>query len=166
MKLRVLTLAALLILPLTAALGVVEARDQGGAIPLGKWVAELPRGSQKIGFKLTPHFYADGLFYKKSGPGWVVVLPPIGAVVRGRPRSAVPVTANATRFYYHEGFFYRRRGSANYQVVQAPSGAVVRTLPKRFRRTLINGRVHYWYAGVTYRPLSKSRQTSYVVLGI
>ncbi len=166
MKLRILVLIALVLLPAASLYAVGDATGRGDPIPLGRLVAELPRSAEKVTVRMTTHYYAGGLFLRKSGDMFLVVRPPTGAVVRSQPRSAVRVRAHGVRFYYHDGFFYRRRGSSKFEVVPGPAGAVVRSIPVNSRRRVVAKREAWWYAGVTYRPFQKSGRTLYRVMGL
>jgi hypothetical protein len=163
MKFIPIALIALVLLPASSGLA---ATGRGDPIPLGQRVERVPSGAEKLAVKLTTYWYAEGLFYRKSGGSYLVVRPPIGAFVRSQPRSAVRVLANGVRYHYHDGFFYRRRAPSKFEVVRAPTGAVVESLPKNARRRIIAGKVAWWYAGVNYRPFERGGRTYYRVMGI
>lgn len=65
------------------------------------------------------YYYYDGLYYKRFGTDYVIINPPIGAVVRDIPADYRPVIVNGVTYYVDNGIYYvyTRNG---YQVVPTP----------------------------------------------
>ena len=66
------------------------------------------------------YYYYDGLYYTKIGGDFVLVTPPIGAVVAAIPPEYRPIVINGITYYVDNGtyYIYTRYG---YQVVQQPA---------------------------------------------
>lgn len=65
------------------------------------------------------YYYYDGLYYNRAGGEFVLVAPPIGAVVAAIPPDYHPVMINGVTYYTDNGIYYvyTRYG---YQVVPQP----------------------------------------------
>ena len=65
------------------------------------------------------YYYYDGLYYNRMGGEYVIVAPPIGAVVAAIPPDYRPVVINGVTYYTDNGIYYvyTRYG---YQVVPQP----------------------------------------------
>ena len=67
----------------------------------------------------TRYYYDEGLYYYPSTHGYVLVAPPVGAIVPALPREYRPVVINGVVYYTDRGIFYvyTRHG---YQLVPPP----------------------------------------------
>lgn len=68
----------------------------------------------------TPYIYADGIFHRRSGAQFVVISPPVGAVVSYLPPGCNTVFFNGYNQYNCSGIIYRgfyREGTLNYRVI-------------------------------------------------
>jgi len=73
------------------------------------------------------YYYDDGYFYRKSPDGFIIIDPPVGAVVRQLPRGyKIIVTSGRSYFYYNDTYYLRTRGgylvtdNPVYQIVEPP----------------------------------------------
>ncbi|MFQ5428239.1 MAG: DUF6515 family protein [Thermodesulfobacteriota bacterium] len=85
----------------------------------GKLVVNLPPRNTRIVVRNRPYYYWGGTFYYKRPRGYVVVGPPIGAIV---PRLAIGFSTVwiGGIFYYYYGNVFYRRVPAGYVVVAPP----------------------------------------------
>jgi hypothetical protein len=100
----------------------------GGLRP-GTTVSYMPRGF--ISFSLGPssYYYCDGVYYSPAGQGrYIVVPPPVGAIVKTIPPDYSPMVLNGVTYYTdHDTFYvYTPQG---YQVVPAPQIVTNRYAP-------------------------------------
>ncbi len=65
------------------------------------------------------YYYCDGLYYSRFGGEYVVVAPPVGAVVRSIPSDFHPIVIRGVTYYEDNGTYYVYTRSG-YQVVPAP----------------------------------------------
>jgi hypothetical protein len=79
------------------------------------------------------YYYYDGLYYTPAGNRYVLMTPPIGAIVPAIPSDYRPVLINGTMYYTDSGIYYVYVGSG-YQVVPAPM-VPVRAEPVYIRQT-------------------------------
>jgi uncharacterized protein YcfJ len=70
------------------------------------------------------YYYYDGLYYTPAGNAYVLVTPPVGAIVTAIPIDYRPVNINGVIYYTDSGIFYVRT-RYGYQVVPPP---VVQTI--------------------------------------
>jgi|GEM_PF-1233342 len=73
------------------------------------------------------YYLCDGLFYHRHGYDYVVVVPPIGAVVPAIPDGFIPIVINGFTYYTSNGVYYRRTHDG-YLVVEQPQTVVVETV--------------------------------------
>ncbi|MBF0331838.1 MAG: glycine zipper 2TM domain-containing protein [Candidatus Omnitrophica bacterium] len=79
------------------------------------------------------YYYYDGLFYTPMGGSYVLITPPIGAIVPVIPREYRPVLINGSIYYTDNGIYYVYVGRG-YQVVPPPNAYVVQE-PVYMRQT-------------------------------
>lgn len=82
----------------------------------------LPRLSGKIyqlGVGGGVFFYSEGIYYRRAGREYIVVEPPLGAVVRTLPPYYQIVSVNGVGYYLVEGTYYINT-AGGFQVVSAP----------------------------------------------
>jgi hypothetical protein len=70
------------------------------------------------------YYYDDGVYYNYAGGSYVVVAPPIGAVVSTVPSDFQPTVINGVTYYTNNGTYYLSTPDG-YKVVSAP----VQTMP-------------------------------------
>jgi hypothetical protein len=85
----------------------------------GRATIVLPRTSVKIVFGGRPFYYDRGVFYRRRIFDYVVVLPPIGTVVREVPADCERVVINGVTYLNYDGIYYKS-GPAGYTVVSLP----------------------------------------------
>jgi len=66
------------------------------------------------------YYYDDGVYYSNVGGNYVVVSPPVGALVTTIPSDFRPVVINGMTYYTDNGVYYINTPSG-YQVVSAPN---------------------------------------------
>ncbi|WP_346238176.1 DUF6515 family protein [Niabella insulamsoli] len=94
-----------------------------------------------------------------------VVVPPVGARVRGLPPDAIRTEINGIVYYQHNGLFLRERQDAGFEVVEAPIGGRVNRLPVAAKLTKIEGRYYYQKDGIIYYKHSESDGGDYEIVG-
>jgi uncharacterized protein YraI len=88
----------------------------------GKVVKVLPVGHRVVSLGKVKYHYGNGIFYQAKGRHWIVVRPPIGAVVAGLAATAILVTVSGSPYYLYEGIYYRKV-PAGYEVVEVVAPA-------------------------------------------
>lgn len=83
----------------------------------------LPAGYISLIVAGLTYLYCEGLFYRYSQAGYVVVSPPVGAVVPALPPAYTTVIINGAPYYVY-GYTYYTPVPAGYMVVTAPTTAV------------------------------------------
>jgi hypothetical protein len=130
----------------------------------GQRIHALPPAYVSITFNNQPYFYGDdGAYYQPESDGqYLVVQPPVGALVPSLPPGAVAIVVGPTTFYYLDGDFYVAQDSS-FAVVNPPPGVVVPTLPSDASQVVINGAVAYQFNGFNYTPSIQDGVTVYTV---
>jgi hypothetical protein len=90
---------------------------------IGYSVRALPSSRVAVTFRGAPFYFQAGVWYRPSGPGFVVVRPPIGIVVPVLPPSYTMVWVGTAPYYYANDVFYEQT-SDGYSVVAPPAGYV------------------------------------------
>jgi len=90
---------------------------------LGYSVTSLPVSRVAITFRGTPFFFHAGVWYRRSGPSFVVVRPPVGIIVPVLPPSYAMVWVGVAPYYYANEVFYTQVADG-YSVVEPPPGYV------------------------------------------
>ncbi len=85
-------------------------------------IAFLPRGYLRIELGGLTFYYENGVFYRRSLFGFVVVSPPRGAVVVALPVGYQTVFIDGNRYYYYNGVYYQSAPSG-YIIVPTPVAA-------------------------------------------
>jgi hypothetical protein len=89
--------------------------------PAGYSVKVLPERHRPIRYRDTSYFYISGVWYRPSGPRYVVVRPPIGIVVPILPSFYTTVWFHGIPYYYANDAYYVWRPDLNaYQVAEPP----------------------------------------------
>ena len=130
----------------------------------GQHVHVLPQAYVSVAFGNVNYFYdGDGAYYQQQGDGdYLVVQPPVGAIVPYLPSGIATIVAGPTTYYYLDGVFYVQQGDS-YAVVNPPPGIVVPAVPSDANQVVINGTVIYQYSGFNYTPSIQDGVTVYMV---
>ena len=85
----------------------------------GLHLSFVPEGAFIVGVGEAKYYYYDGLYYSRMGGEYILIAPPIGAVVAAIPPEYQPVVINGVTYYVDNGVYYvyTRYG---YQVVPQP----------------------------------------------
>jgi len=65
----------------------------------------LPSQYSQISVGGTPYYYDQGVYYESGPAGYVVVAPPIGAIVAAVPPGAETIFVGGVPYYYAAGAF-------------------------------------------------------------
>ena len=87
----------------------------------GHVVKTLPRGHAKVVVRGVTYHSRGGVFYRPQATGWLVVAPPMGAVLTALPPRARLVRVKGVRYHLHNGVHYRpmiRNGVSVYVVAR------------------------------------------------
>ncbi len=87
----------------------------------GHVVKTLSRGHAKVVVRGVTYHSHGGVFYRPQATGWVVVAPPMGAVLTALPPGARLVRVKGVRYHPHNGVHYRpmiRNGVSVYVVAR------------------------------------------------
>ena len=84
-----------------------------------KVVRELPRGHRTVVIDKTPYYVHEHRYYTRGPGGFVLVRPPVGAVVATLPLGSVSLTIGGN-FYYRDDNVYYRPAPRGYVVVAPP----------------------------------------------
>jgi len=131
---------------------------------LGARTTQLPEKRETIKVGETSYVYGDGTFFRRAGRSYTIVAPPVGAILKTRPKSSRTVRAKKEVYYYRGGFFFAQRKTGGYQVVRAPMGAVVPYLPQSFDIVTVKGGKYYRFANVLYSPVMVNGEVAYKVV--
>jgi hypothetical protein len=130
----------------------------------GQRIPMLPPAYVSITFNSQPYFYGDdGAYYQAQSDGqYLVVQPPVGAVVPSLPPGAAEIAVGPTTYFYLDGVFYVAQDSS-FAVVNPPPGIVVPALPSDATQVVINGSVAFQSNGFNYTPSIQDGVTVYTV---
>ena len=124
-----------------------------------RWVSGLPLGYLALSVAGLSYFYNDGLFYQPYSGGYVVVNPPLGAVVYRLPLGYHTYWYGRRVYYYAGDAYYQWLPSQSaYMVVQPPNAPVSAA-------NLVNTDQHiyvYPTRGQTASETSKDRYECYL----
>ena len=88
---------------------------------IGSAVSSLPPYYNTVYVGSNPYIYSDGVFLQSSGSSYIVVAPPVNAVVTYLPDGCKAVQQNNVTYYNCSGIYYQpvfQNGSTVYKVVQ------------------------------------------------
>ncbi len=108
----------------------------------------------------TPYYYDQGVYYESSPSGYVVVTPPIGAIVPQLPPGAEAIPVGPTVYYYAAGAFYVQQPQG-FMVVAPPLGVTVSMQPPGATAVNINGTNFYHAGGAYFLPVMQDGVTVY-----
>ncbi len=127
-------LAALLLVSCSVWSGIAQAdpRTDGAALfdhrynhdhyypPRGRYVRELPRGYTASRFNGSPYYFHGGVWYRGSGPRYMVVRPPVGISIGVLPPFYTTVYFGGVPYYYADDTYYRWYPERHEYVVTEP----------------------------------------------
>lgn len=87
----------------------------------GHVVRRLPARHRTIYWSGISYLFGDGLFYRHSPAGYIIVEPPVGAIVPILPDGYTRVTVERTPRYYYEDTYYAVAPKGGYVVVAPPA---------------------------------------------
>ncbi len=129
----------------------------------GAFLNALPFGYVPVYVSGIPYFYYQGVYYQQEPSGYMVVTPPIGAVVPELPPGAEPIYVGTTVYYYAAGAFYVQEPQG-FLVVVPPPGITVPYLPSGAVETNINGQLYYQADGAYFLPVMQDGTTAYLTV--
>jgi hypothetical protein len=89
--------------------------------PRGRVIRTLPKHYRVVPYRGVNYYFNAGIWYRRSGVNFTVVIPPPGVFVPVLPPYYTTVWVGATPYYYAGGVYYIWRPSAHgYEVVKAP----------------------------------------------
>lgn len=127
----------------------------------GMFLNVLPQGYSQIYVAGNPYYYDQGVYYQTGPSGYVVVSPPLGAIVPQPPPGAETIPYGATVYYYVAGAFYVQQPQG-FMVVAPPPGIAVTELPPNVQQVTINGLLYYQANGIYFLPEMQNGVTVYV----
>ena len=130
----------------------------------GYVIGTLPYGYVPLNVGGTPYYYYGGSYYETGPSGYVVVQPPVGAVVPDLPPGAETVAAGPSVFYYAGGAFYAPNIQGGFVVIAPPLGVTVDTLPPGATPVSINGMIYYQADGAYFIPMMQNGVTVYTTV--
>lgn len=86
----------------------------------GYAVHRLPRGYHVFGYHHERYFFYDGIWYRPSISGFVVVTPPIGLTLSLLPPYYTTLWVGGVPYYYADGVYYRWLPEDQTYVVTTP----------------------------------------------
>jgi hypothetical protein len=86
---------------------------------VGSAVEELPQGSIEVSFEGETYFFASGVWYQESAPGYAVADPPTGILAPSLPAGYHTVRVGDTAYFYSTGIYYVA-APGGYEVTLAP----------------------------------------------
>jgi len=96
----------------------------------GMLVDRLPHAPIVVPHRGTRYFFNGGVWYRPSGPRFVVTAPPIGLGISVLPPFFTTLWVGGVPYYYADGVYYNWRPSQReYVVVNPPEEPEVVTLP-------------------------------------
>jgi hypothetical protein len=87
----------------------------------GYSVPVLPAGHIALTFRGNPFFFHSGVWYRRGGPGFVVVRPPVGIIVPVLPPAYSTVVVGSVPYYYANDAYYVE-APGGYAVTEPPPG--------------------------------------------
>jgi hypothetical protein len=94
----------------------------------GQLIRRLPRRSRVVVHAGRRYHYFGGVWYRPHRARFIIVSPPIGAIVPFLPPYYTTIWVGGTSFYYANDVYYAHRGDG-YVVVAPPQGEVSKMAP-------------------------------------
>jgi hypothetical protein len=88
----------------------------------GYVVPALPPGYREIRYRNERYFFQGGVWFRASGPRFIVVSPPPGIVIPVLPPSYTTVWVGPTAYWYANGVYYTQAPTGGYLVAPIPPG--------------------------------------------
>ncbi|MCW8328819.1 DUF6515 family protein [Photobacterium sp. SDRW27] len=151
-------------------------------------VRHLPPGAVTVVLQGVKYFVGNGIYYRASPSGYLVVAPPAGAVVKRLPAGTRPVFIKG-RTYYRSGtvWYLWDQGQKAYLLTDAPGvevsaeipavpaavagsesspgvEGVFPSLPKGAKSVVIDGIQYFEKDGLRFLPTSRDGAVVYVVV--
>jgi hypothetical protein len=90
---------------------------------IGLQLNVLPNGYYGFSIGPTPYYYYNGTYYQPYGTGYMVIPPPMGAIVYQLPRGAALTQIDGENYYEYNGTYYKQgvdsENKFSYTVVSA-----------------------------------------------
>ncbi|WP_009961361.1 DUF6515 family protein [Verrucomicrobium spinosum] len=90
-------------------------------LAVGAAIATLPRGYRTVYVGSVPYAYSGGVYYQSAASGYVVVDPPVGAIIPELPAGAVVTVRSGVNYYVVNQVYYQPvivSGVTQYRVVR------------------------------------------------
>lgn len=87
----------------------------------GAWVGTVPSGAMPVLHHGSRWYFHGGVWFRPSGPRYIVGMPPLGIVIPILPAVATTVWIGPTAYYYANGVYYSPV-PGGYAVVASPLG--------------------------------------------
>ena len=90
-------------------------------IAIGAAVTAPPRGYVPVYYGGVNYAYYGGYYYQPASTGYVVVEPPVGAILPTLPPGSTATTVNGQTYFIYNNTYYRPvlvNGATGYQVVR------------------------------------------------
>jgi hypothetical protein len=148
----------------------------------GYVIKRLPSLSLTIAVGGLVFYYHDHLFYRHYSHGYVVVAPPVGALIPTLPMGYVVIHRYGRYYYVYENSYYIWDDDVvAYRVVEAPyedvvidedddpdyvAGDIVTKLPNGAQAVTIDGKQYYRYKEFHFLPSVQDGEIVYIVVNI
>ena len=86
----------------------------------GKDEILLPTKFISIVIDGSQYYYCDGVFYRRGLYKYIVVEPPVGAVIPALPLGYQTITVNNATYYTYQGVYYQVAIPSGFAVVPPP----------------------------------------------
>jgi hypothetical protein len=94
----------------------------------GQVFRELPRNHRVVVHGGARYYFSGGAWYRPQGPGFAVIVPPIGLIVPFLPPYYATIWLRGVPYYYANEVYYAHRGNG-YVVVEPPKEEVSQAPP-------------------------------------
>ncbi|MDX1809243.1 MAG: DUF6515 family protein [Sulfurospirillaceae bacterium] len=155
----------------------------------GRVIYRRPVSSIFFSFGGLGYYYDNGIFYRPYNGNFIIVMPPIGAIVPVLPIGCSVVSIYGRNYYYYDNTYYEWAPSYNgYRVVdpsvpqniiidQGPvinnsvpvdskyaPGNIFYKLPAGATQRILNGVSYYWFEGHYFSKTVKDGREIYIVV--
>lgn len=93
-----------------------------GGLAIGAAISQPPPYYTNIYVSGTPYLYSDGVYLSPQGSSYIVVAPPVGAVVSYLPDGCQALNQNGSQYFSCSGVVYQpfyQNGSVAYRVIKS-----------------------------------------------
>jgi len=135
--------------------------------PVGYETDELPGGTQTVEHDGATYSYVDGAFYQaKSGVGWIIVQPPVGAEVKSIPEDAVQHDDEGdVEMYQFDRSYWSKvtndAGETVYRVEPQPPAEEIDEIPEGSPSFVADGETYYYVNFNWYVPYDENGKKGY-----